>query len=255
MPYKTLEQEEWHTRARNIISFKYLEHDAENIFRKRYKLGLKHGILLGAFGSGKTRATQKEIKLILESTNDDVIVIDNDGLYEEFCNKNNGVYIEISIDSTFFDNNVTINNRLIVLNIQRLSDEIKVQYASKALEYAYQRINEQSESSKNTWVYIEEVNELIFDEYSLDIPKNGVITIVTSRVMDIIENKNPKTFFLDNGYIRLFKQWPYHRESLTEFVGIDSNMLEFDNVEISWAIIENRTIKIKEDLVSQSIIG
>ncbi|MCQ4925013.1 hypothetical protein NE686_18070 [Tissierella carlieri] len=255
MPCKTLEHKEWLVRANHICSFKYLEYDGESIFRKRYKLGLKHGILLGDVGSGKTKAVQKEIELILEDTNDDIVVIDNDGLYEEFCHKNNGKYINTTKDNTFFDKDVAvINNRLIVLDIHSLNNDIKFQYASKALKYAYQRMNKQSEASKNTWLYIDEVNELIFDDYFLYMlircgRKNGVITIVTNRVPDIIENNNSSRLISGSSYIRLFRQSPRYRERLAKLVSIEPDMLEFDNVETSWAVIESETIKIKEKIV------
>ena len=255
MPCKTQEQYNWYIRAKNIGSFKYLEHDTESIFRKRQKLDLKHGILLGDVGSGKTKAVQKEIKLILENTNDDIVIIDNDGLYEEFCHKNNGKYINMTKDNTFYDNGTpTINNRLIVLDIHNLNDEIKLQYASKALKYAYQKMNGQSESSKDTWLYIEEVNDLVFDDYFLNIlmhcrRKNGVITIVTNRVMDIIENNNSSRLFSNCSYIRLFRQSPMYRKNLAKFFSIPSELLEFDDIKTSWVIMVDEFIKIKEKLV------
>ncbi|MDF2879688.1 MAG: TraG P-loop domain [Clostridiaceae bacterium] len=253
IPCKTLEQKEWYVRANHIDSFKYLEHDVESIFSKRYKLGLKHGFLLGDIGSGKTRAVQKEIELILKNTNDDIIVIDNDGMYEEFCHKNNGEYINAIKDYIFFDNKATvINNRLIILDIHSLNNAIKFEYASKALKYAYKRINEQSEYSKITWLYIEEANDLIFDDYFLTFMsrciRKGVITIVTNRVTDIIENPNICKHFSKSSYIRLFRQSPNYRKSLAKFLSIDSDKLEFYNIETSWAIIGSKLIKIKDKL-------
>ena len=248
------EKQEWHDRAKHINSFKYLEHDGESIYRKRSRLSLKHGFLLGNVGSGKTKAVQKEIELILENTNDDIVVIDNDGLYEEFCHKCNGKHINMTKDNTFYDNDAAaINNRLIVLDLHNLNDEIKFQYASKALKFAYQKMNGQSESSKETWLYIEEVNDLIFDDYFRDMlmhcrRKNGVITVVTNRVMDIIENDNSSRLFLNISYTRLFRQSSTYRNSLAKFFSINSDILEFDNIETSWVIMGNELVKIKEKL-------
>lgn len=104
IPNFTAEQEEWHRRVNYLGTFKYLEQDGVNVFKKRYELDLKHGILLGDVGSGKTKAIQREIELILINTNDDIIVIDNDGLYEEFCHKNNGMYIKMNKDNIIYNN-------------------------------------------------------------------------------------------------------------------------------------------------------
>ncbi len=129
-----------------------------------------------------------------------------------------------------------------------------MQYASKALKYAYQKMNGQSESSKDTWLYIEEVNDLVFDDYFLNIlmhcrRKNGVITIVTNRVMDIIENNNSSRLFSNCSYIRLFRQSPMYRKNLAKFFSIPSELLEFDDIKTSWVIMVDEFIKIKEKLV------
>lgn len=258
IPNFTAEQEEWHSRVNHLGTFKYLEYDGVSVFKKRYKLGLQHGILLGDVGSGKTKAIQNEIELILKNTNDDIIVIDNDGLYEEFCHKNNGMYMKMNKDNIIYNNSsptIGRNNRLKVLDIHNPSDEIKLQHAVMALEYAYQKMNEQSKSSKQTWLYIEEVNELVFDDCFLDMlinnrRKNGVITIATNRVKDIIENDNSMRRLLSNiPYIRLFRQSPTYRENLAKFVSIDPNMLEFDDISTSWAIIESKPFQIFEKIV------
>lgn len=253
IPYKTSEQIEWHLQACNISSFK-LDYDSENIFRKRYRLSLKHGLLIGSLGSGKTSAVQKEIENILKYTNDSVIVIDNDGLYRNFCEKYNVEYINLYENPNFFEKDFK-DNKILILDIFNnidIDNPIKLKYAKKALEFAYRKINNQN----NTWVYIDEMNELLTDNYFLEMTNSYsqlkvIVTVVTTKFtkLDTIDLN-----FKNIGYIRILRQLKHERKYISDFFEIEPELLEFNDIKKSIAILDNNVFRITEDNIENQKI-
>lgn len=223
----------------------------EKFFEKLYDSALKHGIFQGNYGSGKTKAIQLDVERILVQTNDDIIIIDNDGLYEEFCSRNNGKYINIDYDGGFLEYKInTINNRLIVLDIHRIYEHNKSLYALKALKYAYKRVNQQAELTKYIWIYLDEVDEILSDNYFQDMlvdcrRKNGIITIATNKLVDIVESDNMRRLLLSIEYVRFFNQSSRNQELLSKYFFIDSKMLEFEDIDKSLILIKGETLDVK----------
>lgn len=231
-----------------------LDYDSKNIFRKRYRLSLKHGLLIGSLGSGKTSAVQKEIENILKYTNDSVIVIDNDGLYRNFCEKYNGEYINLYENPNFFEKDFK-DNKILILDIFNnidIDNPIKLKYAKKALEFAYRKINNQN----NTWVYIDEMNELLTDNYFLEMTSSYsqlkvIVTVVTTKFtkLDTID-----LIFKNIGYIRILRQLKHERKYISDFFEIEPELLEFNDIKKSIAILDNNVFRITEDNIENQKI-
>lgn len=74
------------------------------VIGNRKKLKNANGVIVGTTGSGKSMEVKLELGQVVVSTGDDVIVIDPQGEYKEFCELVGGQFIEFSSESRNYFN-------------------------------------------------------------------------------------------------------------------------------------------------------
>lgn len=104
-----------HKMKKDIFYYGMNIHTGKPIYYDRRQSAYSNSLITGTSGTGKSTFAIKEIEQILQNTEDDVIILDMNGDYEELVKKNNGTIIDFLSPNTHMDPLYTpnyINNNL-----------------------------------------------------------------------------------------------------------------------------------------------
>ena len=232
-PHKIVGLQQWYANAETTL---YPVINCEQLFIRRSELTQKHGLILGMTGSGKTIAIQREIDYILENTDGQVIVLDNDGCYETFCEKHNGTFVEICPDVVIPELENILQARLVVLSVYRLFGRKEALEVSKAtLERFYRGLKPKA----NRWLYLDELYRLTLDtEFMGKLEALSIVTSATYKAEELIREGDIQS----NSYIRVMEQTISVQKELADYLALDEDMLKPQRRYMSVAIIEGKAL-------------
>jgi hypothetical protein len=143
----------------------------------------------------------------------------------------------------YFNNqtNIDINNRIVAYDIKDLGGTMKTQSMLLILDYIWNRLSENREKGRATWIFVDEIYLLFADEYCLNFLKQlykrarkygGVLTGITQNVEDLLRNDDCRTMLSNSAFLMLLKQAPADLAKLKETLHFtESEAYYADNVK------------------------
>ena len=125
------------------------------------------------------------------------------------------LYIKGSLSVFAEKTNIDINNRLITFNIKDLGKELKTMGMLIVLDQIWNRVTQNRQKGKRTWLYIDEIYLLFQNEYSSNYlfelykraRKWGLIpTGITQNVEDLLLSDNARRMLSNSDFIIMLNQ-------------------------------------------------
>lgn len=140
----------------------------------------------------------------------------------------------------YFNNrtNVDIKNRFITYDIRDLNGNLKTQSMLLILDYIWNRLAENKEKGRKTYIFIDEAHLLFADEYSLDYLQmlwkrarkyGGILTGITQNVDDLLKDYKSRNMLANSEFIVLLKQNPTDAAKLQDVLNINDSEIQFVN--------------------------
>jgi type IV secretory pathway VirB4 component len=113
--------------------------------------------------------------------------------------------------------NIDIDNRIVAYDIKDLQGTMKTQSMLLVLDYIWNRLSENRDKGRTTWIYVDEIYLLFSDEYCLNFLKQlykrarkygGVLTGITQNIEDLLRNDDCRTMLSNSEFLLLLKQAP-----------------------------------------------
>jgi hypothetical protein len=151
--------------------------------------------------------------------------------------------------ANYFNNqtNIDINNRIVAYDIKDLSGTMKTQSMLLILDYIWNRLSENREKGRATWIYVDEIYLLFADEYCLNFLKQlykrarkygGVLTGITQNVEDLLRNDDCRTMLSNSAFLMLLKQAPADLAKLRETLHFtEAEAFYADNVKAGQGLL------------------
>ncbi|MCL2053198.1 MAG: type IV secretion system protein [Oscillospiraceae bacterium] len=137
--------------------------------------------------------------------------------------------------------NIDVNNRVVSFDIKELNTTMKTQSMLLILDFIWNRLSENRNSGRNTWIFMDEIYLLFADEYCLNFLKilfkrarkyGGVLTGITQNVEDLLKNDECRTMLSNSEFLMLLKQAPADIMKLKDTLGFtDSETAYVSNVD------------------------
>lgn len=134
-----------------------------------------------------------------------------------------------SYDTFSYRSNININNRLVVYDIKEIGTGLKELGLHIALDNIWNKMIENKENGKRTWVYIDEFYLLMNKEtsanYIAEIWKrarkwNGIPTAITQNVEDMLKSDQARTVINNSNFIILLKQSGINQVQLSKLLSL-----------------------------------
>lgn len=117
----------------------------------------------------------------------------------------------------YFDNQTNVNtkSRFIAYDIRDLNGNLKTQSMLLILDYIWNRLSENRDKGRKTYIYFDEAHLLFQDEYSLDYLRmlwkrarkyGGVLTGITQNVEDLLKDDKSRSMLSNSEFLVLLKQ-------------------------------------------------
>ena len=132
--------------------------------------------------------------------------------------------------------NVDMDNRFTVYGIRDLGQDLAPISMLIMMEAIQQRIVENGEKGRATWLYIDEIHVLLNSEYSAKYlqqlwkkvrKQGGLCTGITQNVVDLLQNYTVTTMLANSEFVAILKQANTDAEKIAEVVGVSESQLEF----------------------------
>lgn len=132
--------------------------------------------------------------------------------------------------------NVNCDNNLICFNTKNLGAQLKSMGMLIILDYIWNRITENRNKARNTYVYIDECYLLFDNEISASFlyklfkrsRKYGcLLTSITQNISDLLQSPTATTMLSNSEFIQLLNQAPNDRQELAEILNISQNQLSY----------------------------
>lgn len=132
--------------------------------------------------------------------------------------------------------NVDLTKRLIVFNTRDLGGQLKQIGLMIVLDYIWNRMVQNSNRKKLTYLYIDEVHTLFTNEFSASflrqLYKRGrkyglIITSITQDVEDLLENSEARKMISNSKYIMMLDQAPENLEILTGMLKLSESQQNY----------------------------
>lgn len=129
---------------------------------------------------------------------------------------------------------VNINNRFVVYGIKDLSEGLKSLAMMVILESLWDRVKKNFEIGKRTWIYIDEIYLLFYNDYCVRFffelwkrgaKHGGILTGITQNVEDLINDEKIVTMLSNSNFIVLLDQSANDRDSLARILSLSPQML------------------------------
>ena len=146
------------------------------------------------------------------------------------------IFVKGSLNIFNNQTNVDMNNRFTVYGIRDLGQDLAPISMLIMMEAIQQRIVENGEKGRATWLYIDEIHVLLNSEYSAKYlqqlwkkvrKQGGLCTGITQNVVDLLQNYTVTTMLANSEFVAILKQANTDAEKIAEVVGVSESQLEF----------------------------
>ena len=140
----------------------------------------------------------------------------------------------------YFDNQTNVNtkNRFIAYDIRDLNGNLKTQSMLLILDYIWNRLSENRDEGRKTYIYFDEAHLLFQDEYSLDYLRmlwkrarkyGGVLTGITQNVEDLLKDDKSRSMLSNSEFLVLLKQNPTDAAKLQDILHFTDSEIQYVN--------------------------
>ena len=140
----------------------------------------------------------------------------------------------------YFDNQTNVNtkSRFIAYDIRDLNGNLKTQSMLLILDYIWNRLSENRDKGRKTYIYFDEVHLLFQDEYSLDYLRmlwkrarkyGGVLTGITQNVEDLLKDDKSRSMLSNSEFLVLLKQNPTDAAKLQDILHFTDSEIQYVN--------------------------
>ena len=146
------------------------------------------------------------------------------------------IFVKGSLNIFNNQTNVDMDNRFTVYGIRDLGQDLAPISMLIMMEAIQQRIVENGEKGRATWLYIDEIHVLLNSEYSAKYlqqlwkkvrKQGGLCTGITQNVVDLLQNYTVTTMLANSEFVAILKQANTDAEKIAEVVGVSESQLEF----------------------------
>jgi len=144
------------------------------------------------------------------------------------------LYADGSLDTFARQTNVNVNSQFLVYDIKNLGKQLRTIGMLVVLDNIFNRITENRQKKRNTFIYIDEIYLLFQNEYSSNflfelwkrVRKYGACcTGITQNVSDLLESNNAKTMLANSEFLVLLNQAATDRFELAKLLNISETQL------------------------------
>ena len=140
----------------------------------------------------------------------------------------------------YFDNQTNVNtkSRFIAYDIRDLNGNLKTQSMLLILDYIWNRLSENRDKGRKTYIYFDEAHLLFQDEYSLDYIRmlwkrarkyGGVLTGITQNVEDLLKDDKSRSMLSNSEFLVLLKQNPTDAAKLQDILHFTDSEIQYVN--------------------------
>lgn len=140
----------------------------------------------------------------------------------------------------YFDNQTNVNtkSRFIAYDIRDLNGNLKTQSMLLILDYIWNRLSENRDKGRKTFIYFDEAHLLFQDEYSLDYLRmlwkrarkyGGVLTGITQNVEDLLKDDKSRSMLSNSEFLVLLKQNPTDAAKLQDILHFTDSEIQYVN--------------------------
>ena len=140
----------------------------------------------------------------------------------------------------YFDNQTKVNtkSRFIAYDIRDLNGNLKTQSMLLILDYIWNRLSENRDKGRKTYIYFDEAHLLFQDEYSLDYLRmlwkrarkyGGVLTGITQNVEDLLKDDKSRSMLSNSEFLVLLKQNPTDAAKLQDILHFTDSEIQYVN--------------------------
>lgn len=135
--------------------------------------------------------------------------------------------------------NVKIDNRFIVYDVKDIGTGLKELGLQIALDNIWNKMIENMEKGKRTWIYIDEFHFLMTkktsSEYISQIWKRarkwkGIPTAITQNVEDMLKSADARAIINNSSFVIMLGQSPINRKQLSDLLSITKEEQQYINV-------------------------
>lgn len=146
----------------------------------------------------------------------------------------------VSGSAKYFDNQTNVNtkSRFIAYDIRDLNGNLKTQSMLLILDYIWNRLSENRDKGRKTYIYFDEAHLLFQDEYSLDYLRmlwkrarkyGGVLTGITQNVEDLLKDDKSRSMLSNSEFLVLLKQNPTDAAKLQDILHFTDSEIQYVN--------------------------
>ncbi len=150
------------------------------------------------------------------------------------------VDIYVNGSAKYFDNQTNVNtkSRFIAYDIRDLNGNLKTQSMLLILDYIWNRLSENRDKGRKTYIYFDEAHLLFQDEYSLDYLRmlwkrarkyGGVLTGITQNVEDLLKDDKSRSMLSNSEFLVLLKQNPTDAAKLQDILHFTDSEIQYVN--------------------------
>lgn len=145
-------------------------------------------------------------------------------------------YIQGSLDVFSYPTNIDINNRFVVFDIKDLGPELKTFGMFVILDQIWNRITQNREVKKRTWIYIDEIyllfqntyaQEFLFKLFKRARKWGAIITGITQNIEDLLRSEQARTMLANTDFLVLFNQAPTDRILLQNLLHLSDREMQY----------------------------
>ena len=146
----------------------------------------------------------------------------------------------VNSSAKYFDNQTNVNtkSRFIAYDIRDLNGNLKTQSMLLILDYIWNRLSENRDKGRKTYIYFDEAHLLFQDEYSLDYLRmlwkrarkyGGVLTGITQNVEDLLKDDKSRSMLSNSEFLVLLKQNPTDAAKLQDILHFTDSEIQYVN--------------------------
>lgn len=146
------------------------------------------------------------------------------------------LFVRGSLNIFNHQTNVDVDNRFTVYGIRDLGTELSPITMLVMMESIQQRIVENGQRGKATWLYIDEFHVLLNSEYSAKYlqqlwkkvrKQGGLCTGITQNVVDLLQNYTATTMLANSEFVALLKQANTDSSKMADVIGVSQAQLRY----------------------------
>ena len=145
-------------------------------------------------------------------------------------------YVSGGMDIFAQKTNIEIHNRLVSFNISKLVSSMKTTGYLIILEHIMNRLVENRKLGKDTWIFIDEFHILLQNKlsaeriamiYKICRKYNGLPTILTQNIEDVLNNENGRKILANSEFAAIFRQSSLDIEAICSIFDISPKQREY----------------------------